>query len=79
MVQLCHGPAHQEIQASRQCIMVDLEGSFFFPFCFFFCQPVRVEPQQAITVGEGVCEGIHHNIVSPRASFSHTRIIEIVH
>lgn len=24
-----------------------------------------------------MCEGIHHNIVCPRASFSHTRIIEI--
>lgn len=48
----------------------DLEGRFFLSAC----------ESRALTgnhSGGGVCGGIHHNIVCPRASFSHTRIIEI--
>lgn len=46
-------------------------------FSFFF---FVIAPKRAITVDVSVrvCESIHHNIVCPRASFSHTGIAEIV-
>lgn len=72
MVEICHRLAYQALNWASACWV-------WMMVRFFCCQPMREEPYQEITV-EGsvcVCECIHHNIVCPRASSSHTPTVEI--
>lgn len=78
VVALRHRLAYQTINgafARRVRMMVGFRGGVFF--CFFFLVRLWEWSPNRQSQWRGVCESIHHNIVCPRASFSHTQITEI--
>lgn len=75
MVELCHGLAYQALNgafARKVCMMGGFVGWILF---FIFSESSTLTGNHS--GGVCVCDSIHHNIVCPRASFSHTQIVEI--